>query len=171
MTRLAPDSALAGFDPASDPRGFRTALGRFATGVTVVTIDGPEGPAGMTANSFTSVSLDPPLVLWSLDRASSRYAAFAGAESFAIHVIGRDARALCGRFTRGGEGFAGLAAGRNGDGVPTLPGALARFDCRRDTTVPAGDHLLILGAVSRVEMAEGAPLVFQGGAFGEFVPM
>ncbi|MGA1268294.1 MAG: flavin reductase family protein, partial [Gemmobacter sp.] len=86
MTRLAPDSALAGFDPASDPRGFRTALGRFATGVTVVTIDGPEGPAGMTANSFTSVSLDPPLVLWSLDRASSRYAGFAGAACFAIQV-------------------------------------------------------------------------------------
>jgi len=171
MSVMTLPDAPAGFDPATDPRRFRAALGRFATGVTIITIDGPEGPAGMTANSFTSVSLDPPLVLWSLDRGSSRFAAFAGAERFAIHVIGRDARSLCARFTRGGEGFAGLAAGRNLDGVPTLPGALARFDCRRDATVPAGDHLLILGAVARVETAEGAPLVFHGGAFGEFAPL
>ena len=170
MSVMTLPDAPAGFDPATDPRRFRAALGRFATGVTVITIDGPEGPAGMTANSFTSVSLDPPLVLWSLDRASSRFATFSGAACFAIHVIGRDDRALCGRFTRGGAGFSGLAAGRNGDGVPVLPGAIARYDCRLHATVPAGDHLLIIGAVARVETNEGAPLVFYGGAFGDFAP-
>lgn len=154
----------------ADPRQLRDAFGRFATGVTVVTIEGPEGPMGFVANSFSSVSLDPPLVLWAPAKSASRFAPFAVAPHFAIHVLGDDQRDLCRRFARGGAGFAGLEIARNGEGVPLLAGALARFDCRQHATHDGGDHLIIIGQVIRAAFREGGPLVFSQGHYGGFHP-
>ena len=152
----------------TDARAFRDALGRFATGVTVVTIMGPDGPMGFTANSFSSLSLDPALVLWSLARSSQRFAPYAAAETYAIHVLGQDQADWPARFSRGGRGFDGLPSTLNAEGVPVMPGALARFECRRHATHDGGDHLIIVGQVLRLTLEEGAPLVFASGKFGGF---
>lgn len=156
------------FAPDADPRAFRNALGRFATGVTLVTVAGADGPVGFAANSFASVSMDPPLVLWSPARSSSRFHHFADAPHYAIHVLGADQAAWLPRFARGGEGFGGLPHAVNPEGVPVLPGALARFDCARHAGHDGGDHLIIVGRVLRATMAEGAPLVFSQGRYGGF---
>ncbi|MDP3195278.1 flavin reductase family protein [Tabrizicola sp.] len=153
---------------AANARVFRDALGRFATGVTVVTIQGPDGPMGFTANSFSSLSLDPALVLWSPAKASQRYPFFAAASHYAIHVLGQHQSDLPARFSRGGSGFDGLDWHRNSEGVPVLPGALARFDCAQHATHDGGDHLIIVGQVLRLALEEGEPLVFAKGRFGSF---
>jgi flavin reductase (DIM6/NTAB) family NADH-FMN oxidoreductase RutF len=153
---------------AENARLFRDALGRYATGVTEVTTMGPEGPVGFTANSFSSLSLDPPLVLWSPAKSSQRYPFFAAAEHFAIHVLGQGQADWPRRFSRQGEGFAGLDWRTNAEGVPVLPGALARFDCRRHAVHDGGDHLIIVGQVLRLTLEEGEPLVFVKGRYGSF---
>lgn len=150
-------------------RGFRDALGRFATGVTLVTIAGDSGPMGFVANSFASVSLDPPLVLWSPARGSRRFAAFAAAPIYSIHVLALDQFAVVERFARNGAGFDGLPHDITPEGLPVLPDALARFDCRQQATHDGGDHLIILGLVTRFVLRDGAPLVFSQGAYGGFV--
>ena len=153
---------------AANARVFRDALGRFATGVTVVTIQGPDGPMGFTANSFSSLSLDPALVLWSPAKAALRYPFYATAKHYAIHVLGQDHADLPARFSRGGPGFEGLDWQTNAEGVPVLPGVLARFDCAQHATHDGGDHLIIVGLVLRLALEEGAPLVFANGRFGGF---
>lgn len=152
----------------TNARVFRDALGRFATGVTVVTIPGPDGPMGFTANSFSSLSLDPALVLWSPAKSSLRFPFFAAATHYAIHILGQHQSDLPARFSRGGQGFDGLDWQTNAEGVPTLPGALARFDCVQHATHDGGDHLIIVGQVLRLALEEGAPLVFANGRFGGF---
>ncbi len=159
----------AGFAPESDLRAFRHALGRFATGVTVITAVGPDGPMGFTANSFAALSLDPPLVLWSPARASSRFAVFSTAQAFAIHVLAEDQAGIGARFVRGGAGFDGLDQVANADGVPVLTDALARFDCTLHATHDGGDHLIVVGRVGRVIYRDGAPLVFSQGSYGGFL--
>jgi flavin reductase (DIM6/NTAB) family NADH-FMN oxidoreductase RutF len=153
---------------AANARVFRDALGRFATGVTVVTIQGPDGPMGFTANSFSSLSLDPALVLWSPAKASQRYPFFSVARHYAIHVLGQDHADLPARFSKGGPGFEGLDWHQNAEGVPVLTGALARFDCVQHATHDGGDHLIIVGQVLRLALEEGEPLVFAKGRFGSF---
>jgi flavin reductase (DIM6/NTAB) family NADH-FMN oxidoreductase RutF len=153
---------------AGNARIFRDALGHFATGVTVVTIQGPNGPMGFTANSFASLSLDPPLVLWSPAKASQRFPFFATARHFAIHVLGQDHADLPSRFSKPGLGFAGLDWHRNAEGVPVLPGAITRFDCAQHATHDGGDHLIIVGQVLRLALEEGEPLVFAKGRYGRF---
>lgn len=153
---------------AANARIFRDALGRFATGVTVVTITGPDGPMGFTANSFSSLSMDPPLVLWSPAKSSQRYPHFAAAEHYAIHILGQAQSEWPARFARGGAGFDGLDWHLNAEGVPILPQALARFDCARHATHDGGDHLIIVGHVLRLALEEGEPLVFAKGKFGGF---
>lgn len=161
MTQTAPHS----FAPdAQNTRDLRIALGRFATGVTVVTTRTDEGVIGITANSFASLSLDPALVLWSPARASGRFAAFAQAESFAIHVLAADQIDLCRHFTR--HAHLPFATQAPEDSALRLPGALVVFDCTTHARHDGGDHLLIIGAVQRVTTGPGAPLVFQGGQFG-----
>jgi flavin reductase (DIM6/NTAB) family NADH-FMN oxidoreductase RutF len=125
---------------------------------------------GFTANSFSSLSLDPPLVLWSIARASRRFRVFAEAERFAIHILGQDKTDWPARFGRDGEGFAGLDMAR-WNGVPVLPDALARFDCDRHTAYDGGDHLIIVGHVRQVTSREGAPLVFAQGRYGAVSPV
>ncbi len=158
------------FVPADDARGFRDALGAFATGVTIVTAAGPDGPAGITANSFASVSLDPPLVLWSPGKASSRYPIFSGAERFAIHVLAEEQWQVAQGFTRALDAFAGLDWARDADGVPLIADCLARFDCAREAVHDAGDHAIVVGRVLGAARRPGAALLFQGGRFGRFGP-
>jgi flavin reductase (DIM6/NTAB) family NADH-FMN oxidoreductase RutF len=160
---------LLGFAPETDARAFRTALGRFATGVTVITAAGPDGPAGFTANSFAALSLDPPLVLWSPAKSSSRFAIFANAPAFSIHVLAADQASIGARFVRGGAGFDGLEHDLTDQGVPVLSDVLARFDCRLHATHDGGDHLIVVGRVEQAMYREGAPLVFSQGGYGGFV--
>lgn len=152
--------------PAADSTALRQAFGRFATGITIVTAQTPEGPLGITANSFSSVSLEPPIVLWSIARGSRRFEPFARSRFQAIHVLAADQLDLCRRFFRSGTDFAGLDVGQDDNGVPILPGALARFDCEIVNRVACGDHLVLMGQVLAFTAAEGAPLVFSSGRYG-----
>lgn len=151
-----------------DTRGFRDALGRYATGVTVVTAPTEDGPVGITANSFASVSLDPPLVLWSPAKMSRRYRYFRDAAHFAIHVLGDDQEDTCRRFARDGFDFDGAAWQPGDHDVPLLDGCLARFACRRVAVHDGGDHDIIVAEVTRANWRDGAPLVFSQGAYGRF---
>ncbi len=151
---------------------FRGALGCFGTGVTVVTTMTATGPLGMTANSFTSVSLDPALILWCPALASRRHDDFAAARRFAIHVMARDQQALALRFSRQGDDFSDLDwhAPENGpeNAPPRLAGCLARFDCIHAATHDGGDHSIILGRVIRVTHRAGQGLLFKRGQYGDF---
>ncbi len=161
------------FHPANaEARLLREALGRFATGVTVVTTQGPQGPLGMTANSFSSVSLEPPLVLWCPARASARHDIFARARHWSVHVLGSEQLETCLRFTRGGAQFDGLDPVPSPEGVPIIAGVAARFDCEAHAAHEAGDHTLMVGRVLRVTVGGPGdhPLVFAAGRFGEFAP-
>jgi len=172
MTRA--EAAGQGHVPnPADPRLFRDALGRFTTGVTVVTAreEGGGDPVGITANSFASVSLDPALVLWSAARSSMRHRHFSVAPAFAIHVLRAEQQELARRFTRTGAGFDGLAHRFNEAGVPLIDAVLARFECVTEATHEGGDHTIIIGRVTRFDLcAEGAPLVFFAGGYGGFSP-
>ncbi|MXQ06806.1 flavin reductase [Alphaproteobacteria bacterium GH1-50] len=160
MTRFTP-----GPDTARD---FRDALGQFATGVTIVTCLSEAGPLGITANSFASVSLDPPLVLWSPARASKRFSAFEAAEHYAIHIIGEDQIDVCGHFVKNGTDFDGLDWHEGAHGVPLLDGCLARFECTRHAIHDGGDHAIIVGRVTAAAIGQGNPLLFAKGAYGRF---
>lgn len=157
------------FVPSVDnARAFRTALGQFATGVTLVTIDGPEGPMGFTANSFSSLSIDPALILWSVAKSARRYPFYAGARHFAVHILGAAQQGLITRFGSTGLGFDGLDHELNAEKVPLIAGALARFECALHATHEGGDHLIVVGRVLRVTCEGGAPLVFAKGQMGRF---
>jgi flavin reductase (DIM6/NTAB) family NADH-FMN oxidoreductase RutF len=149
-------------------RAFRDTLGCFATGVTIVTVQSEHGPMGFTANSFSSLSMDPPLVLWSPAKSSQRFAHYANAQHYAIHVLAQDQADLIARFIRGGAGFEGMSYHHNAEGVPLIPGTLARFECEQHATHEGGDHLIVVGRVLRCAMNEGAPLVFTQGKYGGF---
>ncbi len=151
--------------PEFTDRDLRNALGRFATGVTVVTTLTAEGPLGITANSFASVSLNPPLVLWSPARKSSRFPAFERAPFFAIHILGAGQRALAERFSRMGHDFAGIAFAEGQGGTPLIDGCAARFECRHAAGHDGGDHLIVVGEVLRLVENEGPPLLFHRGAY------
>lgn len=153
--------------PEFDQRSFRSALGRFATGVTIITARGSDGrPVGVTANSFNSVSLDPPLVLWSLARTSGSLDAYESADEFAIHILGIDQEHLSNRFaTKGADKFEGMNI--DDVGVPLLDGCAARFHCRKVQRHEVGDHVLYIGEVIAFEACDGAPLLYLQGKYGE----
>jgi len=149
-------------------RDLRDALGRFATGVTVVTTTSPAGPLGITANSFASVSLAPPLVLWSPARHSRRFPAFEAASHFAVHVLSADQRPLAEAFSRAGEGWPEVAFTPGIGDAPLLDGCTARFECRHDSAHDGGDHLIVVGEVLRLNRADQPPLLFHRGRYGTF---
>lgn len=168
MTADGPD--MQKFTPSADSlRALRDALGRYATGVTVVTARGPEGPVGITANSFSSLSLDPPLVLWCPAKRSARYAAFAAARHYAIHVLGAEQLELCRRFARSADDFDGVALGETAEGTPLIAGCLAHFECAAWGAHDGGDHAILIGRVLRAAMRPGEPLLFFGGRYGDFM--
>ena len=150
------------------PRQLRDAFGCFATGVTVVTTLGDDGrPVGLTANSFTSVSLDPPLVLFCLDRRSTSLAAFEAAERFAVNVLHAGQEAVSARFSRREpDRFAGTAWRAGLAGVPLLEDAAAVFECARETVLDGGDHRIFIGRVEAIA-CDGSydPLIFFQGRY------
>lgn len=151
--------------PDFSERELRDALGCFATGVTVVTTMTPRGPPGITANSFASVSLDPPLVLWSPARKSRRFPAFEAAPHFAIHVLSVEQKVLAEHFALPGDGFAGVDFTSGIGGTPLLAGCAARFECRHAAGHDGGDHLIVVGEVLRLEQADVEPLIFHRGRY------
>jgi len=146
---------------------FRSALGSFATGVTIVTTTAPGGvDVGVTANSFNSVSLDPPMILWSIGKNSLSRPAFAAAEYFAVHILAYDQQSLSSRFSRRGEDkFAGLDLERGPGGVPLLKGCAARFKCRTAYCYEGGDHDIIVGEVIEFDHFDKSPLLFHRGKY------
>jgi len=153
-----------------DGRVLRNALGRFATGVTIVTaIAKDERAMGMTANSFSSVSLDPPLVLWSLQNNSDVYDVFSGPRYFAINILSTEQQALSNQYAKKGQHELESADYRLGKyGAPVIRPALVTFECELETTYPGGDHLIIVGRVREMqERPSGEPLLFYCGRYRE----
>ncbi|HEY0917308.1 MAG TPA: flavin reductase family protein [Solimonas sp.] len=155
-----------------DPQEFRKALGTFATGVTVITTRAPDGTqVGLTANSFNSVSLNPPLVLWSLANNSLSLEAFQKAGNWAVHVLAADQEAVSARFAkRGIDKFAGIDIEQGLGEVPLLRGCNARFQCRTAFQYEGGDHVIFVGEVLAFDRAENAPLVFHSGRYAHAAP-
>lgn len=153
--------------PRFDPRDFRQALGRFATGVTIVTTRAADGsPVGITANSFNSVSMDPPMVLWSLARSARSLPAFAQATHWNVHILANDQEPLSSRFARTGEDkFAGVAFEDGPGGAPLIPGCSARFQCRTSFQYEGGDHIIFVGEVLDFDRSERAPLLYVTGGY------
>ena len=151
-----------------DKRAFRQALGSFPTGVAVVTAVAGAHPMGITVNSFTSVSLDPPMVLWCLDKKSDRYAAFAQSSCFTVSVLGTAHEAVSARLARqGAHSLEGIDLIETELGPPALADALAFFECAREAVHDGGDHGILLGRVLRFARRDaGAPLVFFRGKYG-----
>lgn len=145
-----------------DSREFRNALGNFATGVTIVTAKGDNGElVGITASSFNSVSLEPPLILWSLDRNSTSLQTIELASHFCVHILSDEQSDECMAFAKSGaDKFAELDCGEGLGGAPLIDGCLARFECRNEVHHDGGDHVIIVGEVERFETREGNPLVF-----------
>ena len=150
-----------------DPRHLRHALGRFATGVTVITTRTVEGRLeGLTANSFSAVSLDPPLVLWSLRRNASSLPSFLASGYFAVNVLGAQQCDLSRRFaTPSPDKFAGLPVAAGLGGCPLLHDTLASFECSTEHTVVGGDHIIFIGRVHRATYRDGEPLIFSAGQY------
>lgn len=141
-------------------RALRHVLSRFATGVTVITTLHEGRRVGLTVNSFTSLSLEPPLVLWCLRRQSATHPAFAAAEYFAVNVLAADQRNLAERFAGRSERFTGVALHAGRYGLPLLDGTVGTLVCRRDRVIPGGDHVVFIGAVLDCAARQGPPLLF-----------
>ncbi len=158
---------------AFSAREFRDALGRFATGVCVVTCpaDGAAPAIGMTVNSFTSVSLNPPLVLWCVDKNTDRFARFNDAPGYAVNMLAHDQHALSVRFAGDGR-MDGLAQEHWQTGAPVLAGTLAAIDCQTVARHDAGDHVILVGQVLALRAAgTDAPLLFYQGAYSSLSPL
>ena len=166
-----PTRALA---PSFSTPDFRSALATFATGVTIVTArDAGGASVGLTANSFNSVSLTPPLVLWSLARSAGTMPAFARGSHYAINILSADQRDLAERFaSKTADRFAGVAFREGAGGAPILQGACAVFECFNRSQYEEGDHIIFVGEVERCELREGAlPLIFHGGRYFTELPL
>lgn len=156
-----------GHDAAFDSRALRQVLGAFVTGVTVITtLDRDGKPHGLTANSFSSVSLDPPLILWSQSLTAPSHPVFRDADRFVVNILADDQVEVSNRFARGGaDKFAGCATRPGLGGVPLIEGCSAYLECRRIDSFPGGDHVVFLGQVDRIERTGRQPLVFGGGRY------
>jgi flavin reductase (DIM6/NTAB) family NADH-FMN oxidoreductase RutF len=160
---------------AHDPRALRSAFGQYATGVVVVTtIDRDGRPVGVTANSLTSVSLDPAMLLWCLDNSSSNREHFLSSGSFAVNVLPRTHDEISTRFASRRadrvDKFADVSWDFGQLGQPILEGALATFECSLARVVPAGDHQVFFGAVERFDEFGGSPLLFHRGRYVSVTP-
>ncbi|HET8744879.1 MAG TPA: flavin reductase family protein [Ramlibacter sp.] len=172
--RHAMNPPLQAKPPTFSAREFRAALGMFATGVTIVTARTAEGRVvGLTANSFNSVSLSPPLVLWSLARAAASMAVFSAGSHYAINVLAADQKALAERFaSRGTDRWLGVGFDEGAGGAPLLHGAAATFECFNRSRYEEGDHVIFVGEVERCTHRTGAlPLLFHGGRYYTELPL
>lgn len=154
--------------PTFSAQEFRAALGMFATGVTIVTARGADGQViGLTANSFNSVSLTPPLVLWSLSRAAASMAVFSAGSHYAINVLAADQKELAERFARkGADRWSGVTFDQGAGGAPLLHGAAATFECFNRSRYEEGDHVIFVGEVERVtHRPHASPLLYHGGRY------
>jgi 3-hydroxy-9,10-secoandrosta-1,3,5(10)-triene-9,17-dione monooxygenase reductase component len=152
-----------------DPTRLREVLGRFATGVVIVTASTPEGPVGMAVNSFASVSLDPPLVLFCAGKSSTTWPDIEHAGAFSVSILGHEEQALCQQFaSREGRRFDGVEHRPGSTGAPVLERAIAHLDCEIEAQHDAGDHVIVVGRVHDLDArGDGGPLVFFEGRFGE----
>ena len=152
-----------------DTTDLRRALGRFGTGVTIVsTLDAQGGPVGVTANSFSSVSLEPPIVLWSLRRASPSLAAFDATGRFVINVLALEQVELSRRFASAvADKFAGVGHTRGLGGLPVVDGCAAVFECRTEQRLEVGDHILFLGLVEAYGHQVGPTLLYCQGQYAQ----
>lgn len=151
---------------ADSSLAYRRALGAFATGVAVILVEDARGPVGLTVNSFTSVSLDPPLILWCLGTDTERYASFAEAERFSVNVLSAQQQDRSERFSRTDGRAESVEVDRAPSGTPMLPGALTRLDCVVHDRSTVGDHLIVVGRVERFETREGDGLTYYRGRYG-----
>jgi len=167
-----PANEFASDSSPIDPRDFRNALGTYATGVTIITASGSDGkPYGITCNSFASVSLNPPLVLWSLVLYSSSLSVFQNAGHFAVNVLGASQQALANKFARSSEDkFVGVEWTPGVGNAPLLKDSVANFQCRAVNRYYGGDHVIFLGAVEAYAYSRNEPLLFARGGYGRFVP-
>ncbi|HTP76603.1 MAG TPA: flavin reductase family protein [Rhizomicrobium sp.] len=152
-----------------DLRAYRTALGSFPTGVAVITTTASaEHHMGITVNSFTSVSLEPPLVLWCLDKKSDRYHAFTKARSYTVSILGTEHQDVSSRLAKqGNHSLDGIALSDTELGPPALADALSVFECEAEAVHDAGDHAILIGRVVRFSrLGNGEPLVFFRGKYG-----
>jgi 3-hydroxy-9,10-secoandrosta-1,3,5(10)-triene-9,17-dione monooxygenase reductase component len=158
-------------DHSLDSRQFRTALGSFATGVTIVTTRAADGrPIGLTANSFNSLSLDPPMVLWALSKSSLSREAFAQAEYFAVNILAADQQALADLFaTRGADKFSELRCDTGRGGIPLLRGCSALFECKTSYQYEGGDHVIFVGEVLEFAHFGRPALAFHAGTYASVV--
>lgn len=163
------DSSVEAFVPnPENSKQFRSALGKFSTGVTIVTVNGVDGPIGMTVNSFASVSLDPPLVLWSALKSSHRFKYFDAEERFAVHVLSSEQEWMAKHFARHANSIEACDWQLSADRVPIINNVVAHFECEKHASVDAGDHAILVGRVVNATVCDKTPLVFSGGQFGTF---
>lgn len=169
---MSENSACPATETSFDPRAFRRALGNFATGVTVVTAATACGrKVGVTANSFNSVSLDPPLVLWSLDKRSSSHDVFEQASHFAVNVLAADQIDLSNNFARPREDrFAEIEFESGAGGSPVFADCAARFHCEKYQQVEGGDHWIMIGKVVAFDDFGRSPLLYHQGAYSMVLP-
>jgi flavin reductase (DIM6/NTAB) family NADH-FMN oxidoreductase RutF len=163
----------SGSTTSIDGQRLRAVMGSYPTGVTVITAIGKDGePAGMTVGTFTSVSLDPPLVAFLPDRSSTSFPRIRTASSFCVNVLAADQEDVCRAFaTRGGDKFAGVAWTPTSSGAPRIDGVAAWVDCDFESVQEAGDHWFVLGRVRQLDASgERLPLVFYQGGYGKFAP-
>src|SRR5215216_1043268 len=165
-----PATELASDSSAIDPRDFRNALGTYATGVTIITAMTDDGkPYGLTCNSFASVSLNPPLVLWSLGTFSQGMGIFQNVGHFAVNVLGASQQALATKFARSSDDkFVGVEWTPGLGNAPLLADSIANFQCRAANRYYGGDHVIFLGAVEAYAYNRQEPLLFARGSFGRF---
>lgn len=152
-----------------DPRRFREVCGQYATGVAVITASGAGRLAGVTVNSFTSVSLEPPLVQFSLDRKASVFPIFSECAHFAVNILSRGQQALSNMFAVRSDAFEEVDYAAGTGGCPVFAGCVANLECDRYAVYDGGDHIIILGRVKRLHCApSNEPLLFFRGAYGTF---
>lgn len=160
-------STTESMNPEDSQLAFRTCLGQFATGVTVVTCSAADGHAcGITANSFSSVSLEPPLILWNIAKSANSLDDYLQAQDFAIHILSVDQLALSIQFARSDHTlFDGVSYDRSAANVPILPDCLAVFECSTHQIHDSGDHYIIVGKVDRFTWDKSEPLLFHRGRY------
>jgi len=169
----APSTEYLASDPLEDSRAFRSALGQYGTGVAVITTLSGGQPVGMTVNSFAAVSLDPPLILWSVQNTSGRAAAFTSAQHFAVNVLSTgqvEVSRIVASPAAGTAPFDRIEWTGGLGGAPLIDGAVARFECRTHDVLPGGDHRILLGRVERCSVRDGGPLLFVQGGYATAEP-